>query len=130
MKFRTASALHLTQVLFLVVLTISMACISLVPIAMAADQANTKTFDIQISKRDVISESGGTLKLNEGDTVKINWTTDEKADLHLHGYDIHTVAEPDKTITMIFKAHTAGRFPITAHNFKHKTLIYLEVYPK
>ncbi len=71
-----------------------------------------------------------TVRVTEGDKVRIDWVTDEVADLHFHGYDLHAKAEPGRTVSLTFQAHTAGRFPISAHNFNHATLVYIEIHPR
>ncbi len=93
-----------------------------------ADPAR-RTFNLDIRKRKVTAAEK-TIRLTEGDKVEIIWTTDETVDVHLHGYDVLTPVVPGETAVMTFQAHTAGRFPISAHRFGHKTLVYLEIYPK
>lgn len=88
-----------------------------------------QTIAIEILKRKVTAAQK-TIRITEGDEVQIKWTTDEIVELHLHGYNIRALAKPGKTADMNFHAHTAGRFPISAHSFGHRTLIYLEVYPR
>jgi hypothetical protein len=51
-------------------------------------------------------------------------------ELHLHGYDILALAKPGRITHMTFVAKIAGRFPISAHEFGHGALVYLEVYPR
>ena len=88
--------------------------------------------DLQILKRRVLGPN--TLRVKEGEQVRLEWSSDEVTKLHLHGYDIKTdIERGDPTITT-FEAHTAGRFPITSHGFGsddhgHYTLLYLEVLP-
>ncbi|MBT3532787.1 MAG: hypothetical protein HN478_02850 [Rhodospirillaceae bacterium] len=94
-----------------------------------ADAVKRRIFDLKIGKRKVDTKNK-TIRLTVGEVISINWTTDETVELHLHGYDIKTALSPGKTITMTFQAHTAGRFPVTAHDFGHATLVYLEIYPK
>ncbi|MBL6951738.1 MAG: hypothetical protein ISR50_03840 [Alphaproteobacteria bacterium] len=73
-----------------------------------------------------------TIRVNEGEEINIKWTTDAAVELHLHGYDIQALATPGQPVSMIFQAHTAGRFPISAHGrgHGHGTMIYLEVLPR
>lgn len=80
-----------------------------------------------------------TLRVTEGDTVIIHWTSDTPLELHLHGYDIKTVVTPNSPITMRVNANFTGRFAVENHGHKdhadghgqsHKTLIYLEVHPR
>ena len=78
------------------------------------------------------------LRVKQGDQVELKWQTDEKVDLHLHGYDIEKTATPGKPVIMKFTAKATGRFPVTSHGFggakghSHGSgaLFYLEVHPK
>ena len=94
-----------------------------------AESKKHHTIVLEIRNRKVTT-ANKTIRITEGEEVQIEWTTDEAVDLHLHGYDIHAIAEPGRTVSMTFQAHTAGRFPISAHSFDHGTIIYLEVYPQ
>lgn len=77
-----------------------------------------------------------TLKVNQGDAVRILWRSDADMQLHLHGYDIQAVVTPGVPTTMQFYADIAGRFSIASHGASgkaghaHRGLIYLEVHPK
>lgn len=73
------------------------------------------------------------IRVIEGETVEIRWTTDTPAEVHLHGYDIETTVTPGAPATMTFQAFATGRFPITLHGsggHDHGTLLYLEVLPR
>ena len=94
-----------------------------------AESEEYRTIGLEIRDR-ALTRAENTIRITEGETVQFEWTTDEIVELHLHGYDIHTVAEPGGIVSMTFQAHTAGRFPVTAHNFNHGTIIYLEIYPR
>jgi hypothetical protein len=94
-----------------------------------AGSTKPTTVDLEIIKRNVTA-SNNTIRFSQGDQVKIRWKTDETVKLHLHGYDIKATAQPGQSVSMNFLAHTAGRFPVTAHDFGHSTMIYLEIYPR
>ena len=94
-----------------------------------AGPEKSRTFNLAIRKGEVTA-ANKTIRVTEGEEVRIEWTTDEAVELHLHGYDILANAEPGRRVPMRFEAHTAGRFPISAHGAAHGTLIYLEVYPR
>ena len=94
-----------------------------------AESEKRHTISLEIRKRKVTAAKK-TIRITEGEEVQINWTTDETVGLHLHGYDIHANAKPGQTVSMTFLAHTAGRFPISAHTFGHGTMRYLEIYPR
>ena len=95
-------------------------------------EAAIHVVDLQIRGRKVLGPD--TVRVTEGEQVRLEWSSDEATELHLHGYDILTgIEQGDPTITS-FEAHSAGRFPITSHGFgahdhSHTTLLYLEVLP-
>ena len=74
----------------------------------------------------------GPIRINQGDTVTLRWHVGTRTKLHLHGYDIRAVIEPDTPYDMLVTAHATGRFPITTHGAggEHVVLQYLEVYPR
>ncbi len=93
-------------------------------------QAETQqTFNLEI-RDSKVTVAKKTLRVTEGQAVSISWTTDKAMELHLHGYDVHAFVKPDRAVAMTFKAHTAGRFPVTSHGAGHHTMIYLEVHPQ
>ena len=106
------------------------------PGAIQVAQAKTaKSFDIEIRNRKVVGEN--VIRVNQGDEVRLTWTTDEPAELHLHGYDVEIKAVPGKPAVMDFTARASGRFPVEAHGFgggfgRHgeSALLYIEVLPK
>jgi hypothetical protein len=88
---------------------------------------------ITIHNRKVVRDNN-VIRITQGEEVELFWTSDETANLHLHGYDIEFKVTPDAPTPITFTAHATGRFPITSHGFGnqhgHNTLLYLEVYPK
>ncbi len=90
----------------------------------------------QIATGAKVEKSGGlgVIRVSKGDLVKIYWKSDQKTDLHLHGYNIKTKLSATGNSLMVIEAKATGRFSIEAHGFgdshKHKTLIYLEVLPR
>jgi FtsP/CotA-like multicopper oxidase with cupredoxin domain len=100
--------------------------------------ADSPTFNLEIRARKVVGTSR-TVRVKQGDTVTLRWTTDEAVGLHLHGYDIEQVIKPGAPVELAFKAHATGRFPITAHGFgdhahtsghSESPLVYIEVLPR
>ncbi len=100
--------------------------------------------DLRIERGKV---KGGTrvIRVTQGDTVRLRWTTDKTIAIHLHGYDVEITAKPDAPAVMSFKADAAGRFPISSHDtggllhterqgsgkrHHEAVLLYLEVYPR
>jgi FtsP/CotA-like multicopper oxidase with cupredoxin domain len=98
-------------------------------------QAETKTFDIAIKGGRVTGAKS--LRVTQGDTVILRWTSDKAVALHLHGYDVETKVEPGKPAEMTIIARATGRFPVEVHapeagkgGHGHAALFHLEVYPK
>ena len=95
-----------------------------------------RILSVSIEMRKVVGKS--TIRVTQGDRVQLNWQTDEKVELHLHGIDQKTVVLPGAGGTMRFTAEATGRFPVTSHGFGNKAghhhgpgaLMYVEVYPK
>ena len=94
--------------------------------------AKEKIFEITIQNKRAINTKK-TLRISEGDFVKINWQTDDPIELHLHGYDQLLKLNKDGSGTISFIAHTPGRFPINFHSANshdHGNIVYIEIYPK
>jgi hypothetical protein len=100
--------------------------------------AQAQTFTLEVQGRKVVGLAGP-IRVKQGDTVTLRWSTDEPVALHLHGYEIEKVIKPEAPMTFSFKAHATGRFPITAHGFGAQAyggghgdtvLVYLEVLPR
>ncbi len=96
------------------------------------EENEVQHFVLDIRERRVQYDSK-VIRVTQGQSVKLLWTTDESVQLHLHGYDIEFSIEPGKPTARQFKAHATGRFPITSHGFSdqhdHDTLLYFEVHP-
>ena len=101
--------------------------------------AETHKFYVAIRNRK-IPPSQQTLRVKQGSAIEIVFTSDEAAELHLHGYDKLVVVHPGETATLRLSAAIAGRFPLEAHAFEssqetprrrssHILLLYLEVWP-
>ena len=97
---------------------------------------NVVSHTVHIAKRQVTGKN--TFRATQGDQISLQWKTDEKVDLHLHGYDIELTATPGTPALMNFIAKATGRFPVTSHGFggtkghSHGSgaLFYIEVHPK
>jgi hypothetical protein len=80
------------------------------------------------------------IRVTEGDSVELVLTSDEPAELHLHGYDILLSLMPNEPRKIAFKANVGGRFPLEAHRYgtggdvsRHRgggPLLYVEVLPR
>jgi hypothetical protein len=114
---------------------VALAIIAFATVAIA--QTAEVVFDLGIEKGRVTA-SMRLIRVRQGDTVKLRWTTDRPIRLHLHGYDIETKVEPGAATEMAFTARATGRFPIEEHRPNAKgghshgeaPLVRIEVYPR
>lgn len=110
----------------------------------AAAQAQSRApqrFSVVIQQRQV-APAMRVIRAQQDDAVEITVTSDETAELHLHGYDIMLTVEPGKPAVISLVAKIAGRFSLEAHRFgapgtaadsrrqREVTLLYLEIYPR
>ena len=96
-----------------------------------AQSGNPQTlrFELRVENGQISSEVKP-IQIQRGDSVEIEWSTDQPMTVHLHGYDILVTVDPGQTQKMKFIADATGRFPIELHGQRHQVLIYLEVYPR
>ncbi len=118
------------------VLSLSIAA-PLILLAASAVAGERRVFDLRVEGRAVVGGEGGVIRVEDDDQVELRWTTDERVELHLHGYNITLEVRPGETATMSFEAFATGRYPITSHGFgegershSHGALIHLEVHPR
>ncbi len=78
-----------------------------------ASEPEDRSFDLRIV--DGALADSVDLRVNQGDNVSINWTSDAPASLHLHGYDVEIDLSPDQPGEMAFAAEATGGFDITMH---------------
>ena len=55
------------------------------------------------------------LRVSQGDTVRLRFTSDEPGEIHLHGYDLTADVSPEQPGELVFEATTAGAFGINFH---------------
>jgi hypothetical protein len=96
------------------------------------------TFDIKI-ERGRVPDAMRLIRVNEGDVVKLRWTSDQPIVLHLHGYDIEKRVAPGAITELAFTAFATGRFPVHVHAqgasasgraHEEAPLATIEVYPR
>lgn len=107
-------------------------CIALLWCLAGPAKAQTKkprVFDLEL-RRGRVAVAQRTVRVKQGERVELRWTTDAAVQLHLHGYDIDLALTPGKTRSMVFDAHTAGRYPVRRHGSGHRSVLYLEVHPR
>jgi len=107
-------------------------------IAGAPALAAELTFDIKI-ERGRVPDTMRLIRVNEGDIVKLRWTSDQPLVLHLHGYDIEKRVVAGAVTELAFTAYATGRFPIHVHAQgagaggharEDAPLAIIEVYPR
>lgn len=88
-------------------------CVLLVMASLAnsAARAEELVFDLKIEQGRV-PPNMRTVRVRQGDVVKLRWTSDRLVALHLHGYDIERTVQPGVVVEMNFTARAAGRFAI------------------
>ena len=101
--------------------------------------AEPSRFSIAIQGRKV-DPTQKTIRATQGQTLDLEFTTDETVELHLHGYDRLLTLQPGSVAVMRLHANIAGRFAIEGHRFssgtsgsrprRHLVLLYLEVHPQ
>ena len=96
------------------------------------------TFDIKI-ERSRVPDTMRLIRVNEGDVVKLRWTSDQPLILHLHGYDIEKRIAAGAVTELALTAYATGRFPIyvhapgagaSGHAHEDAPLATIEVYPR
>lgn len=99
----------------------------------ATDNAAGQWIEIQIENRQIVGDE--VIRVTVDQAVALRWTTDEAAELHIHGYDIRFEISPDAPAEVEFMAHATGRYAVTSHGFGgehsdgHDNLLYIEVHP-
>jgi FtsP/CotA-like multicopper oxidase with cupredoxin domain len=93
-----------------------------------------QVFEVRIEGGEV-ADGLRTLRVTEGDRVRLRWTADAPTILHLHGYDIEQEVAPGRVTELQFEAYATGRFPIEVHaqgdaSHHEAPLLVLEVYPR
>ena len=109
------------------------------PAARAADPIR---ISVAIKNRGLANQVQKFIRVTQGDLLELIFTSDEEAELHLHGYDLHLRVGPGVPNVLRVDAKIAGRFPLESHRFGsatsepgaaahgHLTLLHLAVYPK
>ncbi len=75
------------------------------------------------------------IKVKQGESVELRWTSDQPVRLHLHGYDVEVAVKPGEPAVTALTARIAGRFSVEklqdkAGGHHHGgRLLYLEVHP-
>ena len=63
-----------------------------------------------------VEPAPGVLKVDKGDTVALTITRDTTGEIHVHGYEVDTVAKAGKPTTVEFVADQTGVFEVETHD--------------
>ena len=101
--------------------------------AMAAAQ-DVRRFNLAL-KAGELPKDNRIVKVKQGESVELRWTSDQPVRLHLHGYDIEVAVKPGEPAVTALSARMAGRFSVEklqdkpgGHHHGGRVL-YLEVHP-
>jgi precorrin-4 methylase len=105
-------------------------------LAAADARAAELTFLLPIEKGHVPADKR-LIRVKQGDTVNLRWSTDRRMIVHLHGYDIAKEVVPGAVADMTFTARATGRFTVEPHLAKTPSgghahgdvLVTIEIYP-
>lgn len=94
------------------------------------DQRSKQDSSIVKTTIDVTAEGGEvrTVRLKQGQRVRVALNSDIKDVAHLHGLDIATPFEAGKSANFEFLATDTGRFELELENAERKIAVF-EVYP-
>ena len=100
-------------------------------VAVAGAWAEPRAFALTL-RDSRLPEPQRLIRVQQGDEVTLQWTTDRPLTLHLHGYDIEEKLTPKTPVSMRFTARATGRFPIEIHGAggTERIVGYLEVHPR
>jgi hypothetical protein len=108
---------------------------------LAAEVVKPIRITVPIRNRSLANPVQKDIRITQGDVLELVFTTDESAELHLHGYDIYLNVEPGTPAVLRVDAKIAGRFPLESHRFgsdvaqargahDHVVLLHLSIYPR
>jgi hypothetical protein len=77
------------------------------------------------------------IRVRQNDVVRLQWSSDRRTAIHLHGYDIEKEITPGTVSEMMFTARATGRFTVEPHLAREPSgghthgdvLVTIEVYP-
>jgi hypothetical protein len=106
----------------------------------AAETVKPIRISVPIKNRALANPVQKDIRITQGDVLELVFTTDESAELHLHGYDIYLNVEPGTPAVLRVDAKFAGRYPLESHRFGsavaeqrahgHIVLLHVSVYPR
>jgi hypothetical protein len=111
------------------------------PSGLAAEAVKPIRIAVAIKNRSLANPVQKDIRITQGDVLKLVFTTDEPAELHLHGYDIYLNVVPGTPAVLRVDAKIAGRYALESHRFgsvateprgahDHLVLLHLSIYPR
>jgi hypothetical protein len=108
---------------------------------LAAQAVKPIRISVPIRNRALANPVQRDIRITQGDVLELVFTTDESADLHLHGHDIYLTVEPGTPAVLRVDAKITGRYPLESHRFgsvvaeakgahDHVVLLHLSIYPR
>ena len=100
-----------------------------------AQAQEVRRFDLAL-KAGELPKDQRTIKVKQGESVELRWTSDQPIRLHLHGYDVEVAVKPGEPTVTALTARIAGRFSVDkladkaggGHQHGGK-ILYFEVHP-
>ena len=110
------------------------ACFLFIFSVLTASSQEAKSFQFSLIDGS-LSHGPKVVRVLKHDRVELVWRSDERVEIHLHGYDKLLEIGPGEPATLTIDCSATGRFPITLHGgadraHSHKALTYLEVHPE
>lgn len=90
------------------------------------------TFEVMIAGGRVAAPMK-VIKVEQGDRVRLLFTSDTPMTLHLHGYDVEIEVTPGAPAELSFEAYAAGRYAVEEHGrggAHGEALLRIEVHPR
>ena len=99
-----------------------------------AQAQEVRRFDLAL-KAGELPKDQRTIKVKQGESVELRWTSDQPIRLHLHGYDIEVAVKPGEPTVTALQGRLAGRFSVDkltdkpgGHQHGGK-ILFFEVHP-
>jgi hypothetical protein len=90
--------------------------------------AGNHSFDLSLRDGRLVSGSA-VVQVKAGDRIILRVASNQRDELHVHGYGLRLPIKPDEVVNLHFIADRTGRFPLELHR-AHSALGVLEVYPQ
>ncbi len=89
--------------------------------AESAELSATVVINVPIQNRST-TLTRDDLRVSQGDTALLKFTSDEPGEVHLHGYDLTVPVSPGQPAELQFATTTAGAFGINFHAFAQDSM--------